>query len=137
MVELVKDYAMRVRPRYWLGGLVLIGFVVLGISALEQTSVQYVSIAEALRTGKRVQIKGTWVREMEPVYDTRANVFRFVLQDERGDRISVVYAGAKPNNFELAESVVVRGSAVGGEFQAVQILTKCPSKYEGSAPGPQ
>jgi cytochrome c-type biogenesis protein CcmE len=128
---------MRRYLRYWLGGLALVGFAALGISALEQTSVQYVSIAEAVRTGKRVQVKGTWVREVQPSYDSRTNTFRFVLQDEQGERIPVVYAGAKPNNFELAESIVVRGNVVGGEFHATSILTKCPSKYEGGSPLPQ
>ncbi len=125
---------MRIRPRYWIGALALAGFVALGISALEQATVQYVSIAKAIQLGKRVQIKGVWVRDVEPVYDSRANVFRFVLQDEHGDRIPVVYAGAKPNNFELAESVVVQGHVVGAEFHASAILTKCPSKYSGATP---
>lgn len=125
---------MRIRPRYWIGALALIGFAVLGISALERTTVQYVSIAEAARLAKRVQVKGVWVRDVEPVYDSRSNLFRFVLQDEHGDRIPVVYTGAKPNNFELAESVVVQGRVVGGEFHASAILTKCPSKYSGATP---
>jgi len=128
---------MRVRLRYILGGIALLGFVALGISALEQTSVRYVTIAEAQQLGRQVQIKGTWVREVEPSYDTRTNTFRFVLQDEQGMRIPVVYAGAKPNNFELAESIVVRGRVVGGEFHAGAILTKCPSKYEGGSPLPR
>ncbi|MCS7176924.1 MAG: cytochrome c maturation protein CcmE [Candidatus Kapabacteria bacterium] len=128
---------LRVRARYWLGGMALVGFVALGISALEQTSVHYASIAEAIQSGRRVQVKGTWVREVEPAYDARTNTFRFVLQDEAGTRIPVVYAGAKPNNFELAESVVVRGKVENGEFRATDILTKCPSKYEGGSPIPQ
>ncbi len=128
---------MRIRARYWFGGAALLGFIALGISALEQTTVRYVSIAEAVRVGQRVQVKGTWVRDMTPTYDSRMNTFRFVLQDDRGDRIAVVYVGTKPNNFELAESIVVRGKVVGGEFHANDILTKCPSKYEGGSPLPQ
>jgi cytochrome c-type biogenesis protein CcmE len=128
---------MRLRARYWLGGLALGGFIALGISALESTAVPYVSIGEAVRSGARVQVKGTWVREIPPVYESQANLFRFVLQDEHGDRIPVVYAGAKPNNFELAESIVVRGRVIQGELHAEHILMKCPSKYEGGAPLPQ
>lgn len=133
----IEKEAMRLRVRYWLGGLALLGFLALGISALESTAVPYVAIGEAVRSGERVQVKGMWVRDIPPVYDSQANVFRFVLQDERGERIPVVYKGAKPNNFELAESVVVRGRVVHGEFHAEHILTKCPSKYEGGTPLPQ
>ncbi len=128
---------MRIRARYWLGGLALVGFAALGISALESTAVPYVSIEEAIRSGKRVQVKGTWVRELPAEYDSQRNLFRFVLEDGQGKRITVVYSGAKPNNFELAESIVVRGRVVQGELRAEHILTKCPSKYEGGAPTPQ
>jgi len=43
----------------------------------------------------------------------------------------VVFEGAKPNNFELADKIVVKGKFDGDHFHASQILTKCPSKYEG------
>jgi cytochrome c-type biogenesis protein CcmE len=45
----------------------------------------------------------------------------------------VVLDGAKPNNFEIATSVVAKGSINGDHFHAKEVLTKCPSKYEGDA----
>lgn len=43
----------------------------------------------------------------------------------------VVYKGTKPNNFEIATNVVVTGKFENGYFHATDVLTKCPSKYEG------
>jgi len=45
----------------------------------------------------------------------------------------VVFDGAKPNNFEIANAVVVKGRYEEGYFHANEILTKCPSKYEADA----
>jgi cytochrome c-type biogenesis protein CcmE len=47
--------------------------------------------------------------------------------------VKVIYDGAKPNNFELANAVVVKGRYQEGYFHASDILTKCPSKYEADA----
>jgi len=125
------------KARYWLGGIALVGFTALGIAALQESSVAYATIEQARTAQKTVQIKGTWVQQEPLLYDTRQNLFRFTLRDETGATIPVRYHGPKPNNFELAESVVVRGRVEGAEFVATQILTKCPSKYEGGEPLPQ
>jgi len=42
-----------------------------------------------------------------------------------------VLDGPKPNNFDIATSVVIKGKMTGDFFHATEILTKCPSKYEG------
>ena len=44
--------------------------------------------------------------------------------------LPVIYSGAKPNNFEIATSIVTTGAVENGELHASNILTKCPSKYE-------
>jgi cytochrome c-type biogenesis protein CcmE len=45
--------------------------------------------------------------------------------------MKVVLDGSKPNNFEMAENVVAKGKVKDGYFYAKEVLTKCPSKYEG------
>ena len=45
--------------------------------------------------------------------------------------MKVVLDGAEPNNFKMAESVVAKGKIKDGYFHASEVLTKCPSKYEG------
>lgn len=57
------------------------------------------------------------------------NRFEFYMVDEKGDESLVVYKGAKPDGFDQTEKIVVAGNYGKDEFQASQILMKCPSKY--------
>ncbi len=57
------------------------------------------------------------------------NYFAFYMIDQHGKESKVVYRGAKPQDFEKSEQVVIIGSAEDGVFNAKQLLLKCPSKY--------
>lgn len=62
------------------------------------------------------------------------NIHRtFVLQYE-GQRIHVTHSGPKPDTFKDLSEVVARGTFVykDGEYmvEAVELMAKCPSKYE-------
>ena len=53
------------------------------------------------------------------------------MKDESNVEMKVILDGAEPNNFKMAESVVAKGKIKDGSFHATEVLTKCPSKYEG------
>lgn len=53
------------------------------------------------------------------------------MKDENNTVMRVVLDGSKPNNFEMAENIVAKGKVTDGYFHAKEVLTKCPSKYEG------
>jgi cytochrome c-type biogenesis protein CcmE len=57
------------------------------------------------------------------------NKFSFYMTDENGDEALIVYHGAKPQDFEKSEQVVIIGSMEGEVFEAKSLLLKCPSKY--------
>lgn len=116
-----------------IAGLLICGFGVLGITSLLSSSVEYTNVDRAERLGKTVQIVGTWEKDRGSTYDQYANTFSFSLRDQDGRIVPVVLNGAKPNNFEIAISVVAKGRMEGGVFRATSVLTKCPSKYEGQA----
>jgi cytochrome c-type biogenesis protein CcmE len=84
------------------------------------------------KEGKEFQVIGkldtTKVMEYNPQKD--ANLFRFYVTDKTGETRPVVFYGTKPTDFEKAESVVLTGKIVGGEFKCSKILMKCPSKYK-------
>ena len=65
--------------------------------------------------------------EYNPKID--ANKFVFFLKDNEGTEKKVTYNDTKPQDFEKSEQVVLIGKCNGEEFQANQILMKCPSKY--------
>ncbi|RRN76100.1 cytochrome c maturation protein CcmE, partial [Pseudoxanthomonas sp. SGD-10] len=74
---------------------------------------------------------GVLQKEKELVYDPQvdANYFSFYMIDNDGKECKVVFAGAKPQDFERSEQIVLTGQMVGDSFQANKILMKCPSKY--------
>lgn len=56
----------------------------------------------------------------------------FLVHDEAAtDRtLPVRFVGAVPDTFAPGVEVILKGSLAGGVFDAVQMTTKCPSKYE-------
>ncbi|MEN3038364.1 MAG: cytochrome c maturation protein CcmE [Candidatus Kryptonium sp.] len=115
-----------------IGSILIIGFIIFGAYSFIESNVKYATIEEAKNTTKKVQIVGQWVKDKESYYDTRSHHFIFYLKDDNGDVIKVVHRGAKPNNFEIASHVVVKGRYVNGVFESQEILTKCPSKYQSA-----
>ena len=113
------------------GGLVIALGLVLGVVNFFESNVDYGDFAQARKTQKKIQVKGEWVKDHESYFDTEKIQYTFYLKDDSGEILKVVLDGAKPNNFELATSVVVKGKYVDNYFHATELLTKCPSKYEG------
>jgi len=56
--------------------------------------------------------------------------FSFYMTDAKGVEKRVTYRGAKPQDFEKSEQVVLVGTTDGDEFRANSLLLKCPSKYD-------
>ncbi|HWP81176.1 MAG TPA: cytochrome c maturation protein CcmE [Bacteroidota bacterium] len=114
-------------------GVVLVGGLILGAINFFESNVEYMDFSAAERLGKKAQVKGEWVRDRESSFDIEKAQFTFYMKDDAGKIVRVVLEGAKPNNFEIATSVVVKGKFMGDHFHATEVLTKCPSKYEGDA----
>ena len=112
---------------------VIVVFLVFGAVSFMDSNVEYTDFAKAEKTSKKVQVKGAWVKEKETQFDATAGQFIFYMVDDNNREVKVVLDGAKPNNFELATSIVAKGRYKDGYFHANELLTKCPSKYEGDA----
>jgi cytochrome c-type biogenesis protein CcmE len=115
------------RAKYIFGIVIIVGFIIWAGVSFNKTLTPYVSIAEAKASSDMVQVKGQ--RAGKGTFDTEKNLFTFGLIDDRGDKITVIFDGTKPGNFEQATEVVCVGKYVDGTFQAKEILVKCPSKY--------
>jgi cytochrome c-type biogenesis protein CcmE len=100
---------------------------------LQGSSIEYTNLQRAGQLGKTVQVVGTWDKPKGMNYDVESNIFSFTMKDEQGKSMFVELTGAKPNNFEIATSIVVKGRVEGNTLKASHVLTKCPSKYEGNA----
>jgi cytochrome c-type biogenesis protein CcmE len=115
-----------------IGGIVIVAGLVLATVNFLQSNVEYGTFATAQHTGKKLQVKGEWVKDRDSGFDTEKVQFTFYLKDDNNQIERVVLDGARPNNFELATSVVVKGKYKDGYFHATEMLTKCPSKYESA-----
>jgi len=121
------------KTRYIIGSVIVVVFGIIAFVSLEGSKIEYTDISYARDSGKKVQVKGVWIKEKGSDYDSQNNRFSFTMRDDKKNETKVVYEGARPNNFEIAESIVVKGRMENGVLQASDILTKCPSKYEGTA----
>jgi len=115
------------KAKYIIGGSIIVCFIIWAAISFNKTLTPYVTIAKAKEMESVVQVKGK--RLDNGKFDINKNVFVFNLVDEAGEKIEVVYDGAKPGNFEQATEVVCVGTYVEGKFHAKELLVKCPSKY--------
>lgn len=124
------------KAKYIIGGIIIVLFLIWGTSAFLKTTIQYVSIDEARRATRTVQVMGKI--DFDAVnYNAEDSRLEFAIYDANAeskdiaDRMSVIYYGVVPGNFDQATSVVLKGKSEGDTFVAEQMLVKCPSKYQG------
>jgi cytochrome c-type biogenesis protein CcmE len=118
-------------------GLVLIAICVGVLVTVLGKSASYASFKEAQdNPGKQYHVIGVWDKATGYIYDPKKdpNYFSFKMKDTTGIELPVVLHDNKPPDFEHSEKVVVIGKMEGKEFQASQILMKCPSKYNAEKP---
>ena len=124
------------KAKYIIGTIIILVFTVWGFSAFLETTVRYVSFAEARMATRTVQVVGG-IDFDNVEYDTENSELVFTIYDleapdpARPDRLKIIYNGVIPGNFDQATSVLVRGKPGPDGFVAEQLLVKCPSKYQG------
>jgi cytochrome c-type biogenesis protein CcmE len=125
----------RSSTKFVIGGVVLLVAVAyLIFSSVQAQGVYYLTVSEALAgqggTGQ-IRVSGKVVPgsiEQDP----RTLEARFEIADETAV-LPVSYKGVLSDAFVADADVIVEGRYLDGEpFQAKQVLTKCPSKYEAS-----
>jgi len=90
--------------------------------------------SQALQPDHPVRVKGT-VALGSVERDLASGRTRFVLRG-RTQSIEVLFTGDPPPLFAAGREVVVAGYArPGAPFEAYELMTKCPSKYEARREG--
>ncbi|GAB2981689.1 cytochrome c maturation protein CcmE [Mucilaginibacter puniceus] len=112
-------------------GLVVIAIAIAVIISVYSSSSTYGTFSDAKQTESQLQVVGQLDKQRELEYDATkdANYFSFYMKDNKGQNCKVVFTGAKPQDFERSEQIVLTGQMRGNEFHASKILMKCPSKY--------
>lgn len=114
-----------------IAGIVIIALAIGIIISTYADSSTYGSFNDAIETESELHVVGQLNKEKELYYNPQqdANYFAFFMKDNQGKECKVVFNGAKPQDFERSEQIVLTGKMVGNEFHASKILMKCPSKY--------
>ncbi len=122
-----------IKPLHLAGiGIILITMVY-GVFGFKESFRSYTtSIVEARESGRSVQLAGFLGSTGE--YDAEGN-WTFLMQDNEGEEVKVVYEDIRPSNFEHATSIVAIGhyDMHSAAFLADDLLVKCPSKYQEEA----
>lgn len=112
-------------------GIAVIAIAIAVIICTYADSSTYGSFSEAKQSPSEIHVVGKLDKERSMIYDPQqdANYFSFYLTDNKGLSSKVIFSGAKPQDFERSEQIVLTGKMVNDEFHASKILMKCPSKY--------
>jgi len=120
----------------------ILGIIVIAVAigaiftTLNKTST-YADFTEAANDpSSEFHVVGKLNKDKEAIYDPKvnANLFTFYMFDNKGTECKVVLHKNKPQDFERSEQIVLIGQMQGQEFQASDILMKCPSKYNEGQP---
>lgn len=98
----------------------------------------YATFADAAeQSGQNVTIIGKLNKNKRIMYDPQHNANRteFYVIDTDTVEHKVIFHDAKPRDIEKSEEITMEGRMIEGEFHAVHILLKCPSKYEADKIG--
>jgi len=117
------------------GGAIVLGIAYLIVTALQTSTVYYITVGELLQRGttvstQQVRVAGDVVPGSVEKIDAGLAI-RFQLHDGSGQMPVYYKGGPVPDIFGEEVQVVVEGK-VGpdGTFQASTLLAKCPSKFE-------
>jgi cytochrome c-type biogenesis protein CcmE len=122
---------MKNKKLKWIIGIaVIVVFAVLALYSFQSSLNPYVTIAEAAETARQVQVMGYIEDPASIGFDRESGKLQFLLTDDEGTTVKVIYEGPRPDNLDHADSIVVVGYYRDGLFAAEKLLVKCPSKYE-------
>jgi cytochrome c-type biogenesis protein CcmE len=126
----MSDPRRQRRLWYAIGGVLVVAFLAYGATSFKSNLTPYVTFEEAMRKASKVQVAGSLVPDSTS-YVEASEKLEFGIMDDDGTRMTVLYAGIKPGNFEEATQIVAIGSYRDSVFHADRLLVKCPSKYQG------
>lgn len=117
------------------GGAIALGIAYLIVTALQTSTVYYITVGELLQRGsaartQQVRVAGDVVPGSVEKIDSGLAI-RFLVHDGSGQMPVYYKGGPVPDIFGEEVQVVVEGKVgADGTFQASTLLAKCPSKFE-------
>jgi cytochrome c-type biogenesis protein CcmE len=133
-----KPHKKRIPLSFLLAGIAILGAIVYLVVINTQASAAYDMTVTELHTctncaAQSVRVTGT-VQAGSIVRDDAHGRISFIISDGKA-ALPVTYSGVVPDIFKVGIQVVVEGKYSGqGAFQALTLLTKCPSKFQSTTP---
>ena len=121
--------------KYGVVAVFLVASAFLAYNGLNTYVNPYISVTQILAkpdryVGRAIQVIG--VADFDSVEPEEGGIVNFDITDE-GNRLSIVFQGSLPQNFDQSTQVVVIGSVTEeGYVESDQLLVKCPTKYEST-----
>jgi len=111
--------------------LIVIALATAMIMTIYIESSTYSSFTDAKKKNTELYVSGVLNKSRELYYEPTEdpNYFSFYIIDNDKVECKVVFKGAKPQDIERSEKIVLTGRMVDDVFIASKILMKCPSKY--------
>ena len=133
-----KPRKRRIPLSFLLAGIAILGAIAYLVVINTQASAAYDMTVTELHnctgcTAQSVRVTGT-VQAGSIVRDDANERISFTISDGKA-ALPVTYSGVVPDIFKVGIQVVVEGKYSGqGAFQALTLLTKCPSKFQSATP---
>ncbi len=124
------------KKAYIIAAVIIALAMFMAMRSFKSTLTAYVSVNEAKTSKTAVQVAGIVVKGSAK-YDLENNNLIFTLREDGGDEMPVEYNGPSPGNLNDATKVVAIGKYEPDRqvFRAVELLVKCPTKYEQRVKG--
>jgi cytochrome c-type biogenesis protein CcmE len=124
------------KRKFIISGLVIaVAMAYLIFTALQGSASYFLTVSELQARGsefygRNVRVSGRVVANSVD-WNASELLLRFDITDEDGGRLRVVFHGPKPDQMRGEAEAVIEGKYLeNGEFQANNLLMKCPSRYE-------
>ena len=115
---------------------IVVGALAFGCVAFKNSLISYLSFQQAIAaapSGSTVQIYGAPIKG-DTMFNQQSRSLDFTLREQTtGQVMPVVFKSPKPDNFDEALAITAIGhyDPSHQEFEADNLLVKCPSKYAG------
>lgn len=125
------------RVKFVVSGVVIaLAIVYLIFTATQSTASYFLTVEELFDKGsaiydRNVRVSGKVVGDSVD-FNSRDLVLRFDVVGESGETLPVVFNGPKPDQMRHEAEAIVEGKFDGSQFNAQELLLKCPSRYEES-----
>ena len=103
------------QPKTIIAAVIVIVFIIFGATSFLESNLEYTDVTGAMKTHKKVQLKGLWNRDKEAKFDPQTSQFTFYLLDHNGKE----YPNEDQDTADLYAS-----------FQPVRLHSNWPASFQ-------